>query len=203
MKKKISVNIIKNDRYLRNKFVFDKWIKSLNINNILDIGCSDNYMKMIHDNVIGIDINGSPDIIFDLEKGNIPIKENSFDCIICLDVLEHVDNLHEVLDQFLLISKKYIILSFPNELRFLNLIRYVYKTNNREFGFFPRNRHKWFISYSQSKTFIRNFAKKNNLIIINDYTNLGYKSKFLFKIIKNKFPNILPHGYYVILKKKI
>lgn len=199
--RKISEKNKDSGRYLRNKFVYDKWIRPLEIDSILDVGCSGNFMKALHKNTIGIDIQGRPDIKINLEKGNIPFKKNSFDCVICLDVLEHLDNLHIVLDQLTEISKRFVILSFPNELRWLNLFRYIYKTNNREFGFNPINRHKWFLSYTQSKDFIHDYTKKKKMIIYKEFVKLGPISRILNKILKFKFPNLMPHTYFVFLKK--
>ena len=190
-----------NGRFLRNKFVYEKWIKPLDIDNILDVGCSNNYMKILHKNTTGIDIQGNPDIKFNLEKGPIPLKENSFDCVVCLDVLEHLDNLHEVLDQLIKISKRFVILSFPNEIRWLHLLRYTYKTNDRDFGLNPRNRHKWFLSYTQSRDFFHNYAKQKNLIIYDEFISLGNISKILHRLLNFKFPNLMPYTYFVVAKK--
>lgn len=194
-------NLEHNDRYLRNKFVYNRWVEPLKITSILDVGCSDNYMKILHKNTIGIDIASGADIIINLESKYLPFRNQSFNCIICLDVLEHLDNLHSILDQFIGITKRYIILSFPNELRWLYLIRYFYKTNDREFGLFPKNRHKWFLSYSQTKDFISKYSSNNKLKIVDEFVKLGPTSEILHKFLKSRFPNLMPYSYFVVLKK--
>ncbi|RLJ09912.1 MAG: hypothetical protein DRP15_01930 [Candidatus Aenigmatarchaeota archaeon] len=191
-----------NSRYIRNLFVYNKWGKKLVKENILDVGCDRGYMRDRYKNYIGIDISGNPDIIVDLEKGYIPFKPNTFQVVICLDVLEHLDNLHEVLNQIVDISKEFIILSFPNEIRWLNLVRYIFKTNDREFGLTPTNRHKWFLSYTQCRKFILDFAKKKNLEIYDEYVVLGPVSKIFHKLLKWKFPNLMPYAYFVVLQHK-
>lgn len=188
-------------RFLRNKFVYEKWIKPLNIDNVLDVGCSNNYMKILHKNTTGIDIQGNPDIKIDLEKEPIPFDENSFDCVVCLDVLEHLDNLHGVLDQLIKIAKRFIVLSLPNELRWLHLLRYSYKTNDRDFGLNSRNRHKWFLSYTQSRDFFYRYSKQRNLIIYDEFVLLGNISKVLHRLLSFKFPNLMTYTYFVVLNK--
>ncbi len=121
----------------------------------------------------------------------------------CLDVLEHLDNMHEVLGQIADIAGEYIILSFPNELRWSNLFRFAKGgVNNREFGFSPENRHKWFLSYSQSREFIRKFAEERGLEIHDEYVDLGGVGRTLHGIIGSRFPNLMPYGYYVVLRKR-
>lgn len=62
----------------------------------LDLGCGDNK----HNNCFGVDIdkNSEADIIWDLNKG-IPIGDNQVNEIYCHHILEHLDNLHYIIDE--------------------------------------------------------------------------------------------------------
>ena len=106
----------------------------------------------------GTDKRGIKEVITmeDLEKQSLldHFGINSFDCVVCLDVLEHVNDLHGLLQQIIRISKSHVVLSFPNELNWHLLVK-MRHTREREFGFFPRNRHKWFISYEDSLHLIK------------------------------------------------
>jgi 2-polyprenyl-3-methyl-5-hydroxy-6-metoxy-1,4-benzoquinol methylase len=44
-----------------------------------------------------------------------PFADNSFDVITCIDVLEHVEDYDRFLDELLRISKKYVLISTPNQ----------------------------------------------------------------------------------------
>ena len=192
------------NRYLRNSFVYERWGKRLVTESVLDVGCDVASMRGKYPGYKGIDIGGKPDVKVNLEKEKIPFRKNSFQVVMCLDVLEHVDNLHDVLDQIKDIAREYIILSFPNELRWSNLFKYFKGgINNREFGFSPENRHKWFLSYSQSRDFIREYARQNNLKIHDEYTDLGRVGKVVHGIMGSRFPNLMPYGYFVVLGKAI
>ncbi|MCK5021956.1 MAG: class I SAM-dependent methyltransferase [Candidatus Pacebacteria bacterium] len=65
--------------------------KNVSGNAILDIGSAQwNYPKEHFSNVTTLDMQPPADIIGDVM--NLPFKDGSFDCIICLETLEHVEN---------------------------------------------------------------------------------------------------------------
>ena len=156
-------------RWQRNKYIYDNFIRPLKVRGILDIGCSANYMKRFHDGlVVGVDISGNPDIHINLEiPYALNFSERSFDCVIALDVLEHLSNMHDIIKDMIRIADRYIVFTFPNELRWLHLAQKFIAPNDREQGFFPRNEHKWFVSYSQCKDFSYHLAKEYNLKLLN------------------------------------
>lgn len=69
---------------------------------VLDVGCGKAKTKIENATVIGMDKIKLPevDIIHDLEKSPLPFKNNSFDEIICNHVLEHIDNLFDLMEEF-------------------------------------------------------------------------------------------------------
>lgn len=135
---------------------------------VLDIGCDRKLLKKYlrpEQYYVGIDIGGEPDIRLNLEKAKIPFPENSFDTIVCLDVLEHLDNLHDVMDQLIGLSKKHLIISLPNcwgslKSSFLNL------ETPKFYGLppaAPEDRHKWFFNVDDAKNFAGTLADEKKL----------------------------------------
>ena len=62
------------------------------------------------------------------QKGDIyklPYKSNSFDLVVCTEVLEHLENPKKALRELIRVSGKYILLSVPNEpfFRLSNFLR--------------------------------------------------------------------------------
>lgn len=84
---------------------------------ILDVGADECGLKLFlpeGTEYSGIGLGGSVDLEINLEKEKLPYADNSFDCVLCLDVFEHLDNLHEVFDVLCRVTRKYLIISLPN-----------------------------------------------------------------------------------------
>ena len=45
----------------------------------------------------------------------LPFKDNSFDIITCLEVLEHIDDTNKVINELIRVASKYVILSVPSK----------------------------------------------------------------------------------------
>ena len=115
--------------------------KPLKAETILDAGCGEGFtMDKLSKNGVGKKIEGVeyakeaillgkklfPNLIF--KKGSayeLPYKDNSFDLVICTEVLEHLKEPAKALKEILRVSKKYLIISVPNEPLFMisNLLR--------------------------------------------------------------------------------
>lgn len=53
---------------------------------------------------------GTPDIKFNLDTTtSLPFEVNEFNCVSCVEVLEHLDNLHFIFDELIRISKQYLL----------------------------------------------------------------------------------------------
>jgi len=74
---------------------------------ILDLGCGNDKYKSKNDVIIGIDNAKIPgvDIIHDLNRIPYPFKNNEFDMIYTSHTLEHLNNLDEVFQELIRITK--------------------------------------------------------------------------------------------------
>ncbi len=116
------------DNYL---FILLREVKNLKPENVLEVGCGEGFIleKLKNEKackkLFGVDI--SKDAInlakkihpgLDLKEGNIynlPYKDNSFDLVICAEVLEHLEKPIDAMNEIKRVCKKNLLLSVPNE----------------------------------------------------------------------------------------
>lgn len=109
------------------------------------------------DEAIEIGKKVNPDIT--IKKGNIyelPYKDATFDLVICTEVLEHLDDPKKALQELRRVSKKYLILSVPNEPWF-TFQRIARGKNLLKLGAHPEHIQHW-----RSNQFIK-FLRSNKL----------------------------------------
>lgn len=159
-----------NDRPGRYTFLRDRFKHAFEQSkNILDVGCDENYLKSIYgERVYGVDVAGAPDRVVDLEKEKLSfIPDASYDLVICTEVLEHIENLHEMFDEIIRVSAKYIIVSLPNCSSTRRMLKVLLKGRNGKFYGLPfekpADRHKWFFSYKEIIDFVNHKAKESSV----------------------------------------
>ena len=120
-------------RFFINNF-FQKLIsqvKNLEIESVLDVGCGEGFtLNKLKENKIGkahegIDYSKEAILLGKKTYPNLHVlqgdiydlkyKDNSFDLVICSEVLEHLENPQKALRELIRVSKKYILVSVPNE----------------------------------------------------------------------------------------
>lgn len=187
-------------------------------NSVLDVGCSEGSLKnYISQDVkyIGIDISGSPDITLDLEKDKLKIfEDDSFYTVVCTDVLEHLENIHEMFDDICRVSQKYVIISLPNNWANFKFSLMSGKDGQKFYGLpikKPFDRHKWFFNYEQANTFLEKRGEMNNFKILKKFSIpliynslkhqlLNFGLKFYYKN-RYGYNNLFYNSIWVVLKK--
>jgi len=153
------------DRYTKMIYVFNKYQPILT-GKVLDVGGDQGHLRSFINDYTNIDRSNTADIKLDLEKSKIPFNDNTFDCVLCLDVLEHLDNIHDVFDDLCRVTKKWLIVSLPNCKPFS--IR-PWRKLPRHYGLGvekPEDRHKWYFYFYETIRFVKHKAKINNMEII-------------------------------------
>ncbi|PCJ21366.1 MAG: hypothetical protein COB02_01910 [Candidatus Cloacimonadota bacterium] len=221
-----------NSREERNQFIASEFHSYIN-STLLNVGGGGHhYMKKHLDEQVQyfeLDIAGSPDLKINLEKEiPIPIENNKYETVVCTDVLEHLDNFHQVFNELLRISSKYLIISLPNSVT--SLMSYyknkVYENNNedrrKQFGKYtkyyglpyekPEDRHKWLFSYTEAEDFFIYHSKKKNFKIaemfpVGYYNNSSWK-RTVFRTVMSMFgskdfqKNMFSDSFWIVIEKK-
>lgn len=147
-------------RHVMNKYFNDliKIISEIKPESLLDAGCGEGFVsarikaRLPNVNIEGIDLE---DNYLDFAKSNfkniklikasiydIPKNDDSYDIVLCNEVLEHLDDPHKALRQLFRVSKKYVLVSVPNEpfFRIANILRLKYLKN---LGNPPEHLNNW------------------------------------------------------------
>jgi 2-polyprenyl-3-methyl-5-hydroxy-6-metoxy-1,4-benzoquinol methylase len=148
--------------------------KPLKAESILDAGCGEGFtMKKLLKSGVGKKIEGieySKDSILlgkklfpylTFKEGSVyelPYQDNSFDLVVCTEVLEHLEEPSKVLKEILRVSKEYVLISVPNE-PFFMLGNFIRGKNLSHLGNDPNHINHWTIN-----SFF-GFLKKNGLKI--------------------------------------
>jgi ubiquinone/menaquinone biosynthesis C-methylase UbiE len=150
-------------------------IKPLRSRAVLDVGCGEGItLKKLEDKKIGknnegIDYSATAIKIgkkiypqLKLSKGDIyklDYKDNSFDLLICTEVLEHLKDPIKAVEEMKRVTSKYIIISVPNEPFFImaNFLRGKYL---KSFGNHPEHINHW------TANGLEKFLKKQGLTIV-------------------------------------
>lgn len=163
------------DRQSKAAYVHDKF-RTILTGSVLDVGADQCYLKDLLPpgaRYVGVGMGGSPDIEVDLEKQILPFADNEFDCVLCLDVLEHLDNTHKTFDELCRVSRRHVIISLPNSYRdFLGMMFGRAQDRAVNFKYYglpvdrPMDRHKWFFSNSDAESYVRGRAAANGMSIV-------------------------------------
>lgn len=172
------------------------------IKTLLDVGCRDCILqKYISPNIkyVGLDlfqnIENTVSIIGDINSTNI--SDESYDCVVAIDILEHIDDPYTVFNKLAKITKKYLIINLPNgyDLKSRKMFltghlseKYAFKTENNY------DRHRWIMAYNEIIKFYKYKAQEFNSelqIIDIQYGNWGSSLTGIMGLIIRMLPNTL------------
>jgi hypothetical protein len=183
-----------------NKFELVKQVIVKNSNTInsrrrlLDVGCRGCELKPYVEELAdyeGVDLyqnsEGSVNHVLDVSKG-LPFSDRSFDDVVALDIVEHIDDLEGALGELVRISKRSLVVMLPNighslfRLKFLRTGR-ISDKYDLVYGQ-GKDRHRWITTLSQSDKYMQLFAEDHHLELQIIWSNDSRKKKILGKIGK-------------------
>jgi len=182
---------------------------------LLDAGCRTMDLKPL---LKGCDTYNGSDLIpgegvlqCNLEE-SLPFKNNEFDVVTALDVIEHLDNPHGALQELYRVAKKSVFVSLPNmyyiQFRW-NFLRG--RGISGKYSFPPQailDRHRWVLSYSEALAFILensdgHIVEHEMVLPVRGRTKLI--SEPIEKWLALKWPDLFSYGvlFEIKLNKKL
>lgn len=181
---------------------------------VLDVGCDEAVLrKMLGDRYSGVGMTNESRFRVDLEKeGRLPFDDGSWDTVLCLDVLEHLNNLHQMCEEIFRIAKETIILSLPN--CWSGARRSLAKGSGSIWHYGlptspPPDRHKWFFNTEDACKFLGEQAIKRPSIEIMELVALENHRPLINRIwrrikhpSRRNYLNLYPNTVVCVYRKK-
>lgn len=146
---------------------------------VLDVGCDVRHLaRLVPGDYVGVDIAGRPDICVDLEWP-LPFANGSFETVVCIDTLEHVDRLHRAFDELCRVSRDYVIVGLPNELEWFQRLGLLIGHFSGKYGLpttRPADRHHWIFGLADVLNFVEKRGEANGFHVIREvYAYRGWR----------------------------
>ncbi len=146
-------------------------------NSILDVGCDKNYLREIlkPQRYVGVDISEKADFKLDLDKvEKLPFSDGEFDLVFSSNLVEHLENIHLIVDEIIRTGKLSVITTPPLNSWDIIMVLFFKKRNKnidrKHFGKYykfyglplekPSDRHRWLFFYDELVDFIKYRAGK-------------------------------------------
>lgn len=181
---------------------------------VLDVGCDQGMLRQFLNGTeyVGIDLSETADIQLNLEQiERLPFEDNAFHCVLCADVLEHLDNLHAMFSELLRVAGAYVIIAWPNN--WVNA-RVPIERGVGSFKHYglppeqPRDRHKWFFNIDEARDFVQAFLRKHpevQLLEERITEKPRWGGRRLLRRLRypsrQRYWNRYAHTYWTVLKK--
>jgi SAM-dependent methyltransferase len=159
------------DRESKAEYVWRKYRPILSAN-VLDVGADRCHLRPLVTSgggtYEGIGYGPAVDRELNLEAGQLPYGDRSFDTVICLDTLEHLEAAHAVFDELCRIAKTHVLISLPNcwsgVWHALRIGDYAAEQPLKFYGLPeepPDDRHRWFFSLPEARRFLAHNSARN------------------------------------------
>jgi SAM-dependent methyltransferase len=179
---------------------------------LLDVGCRTMALKTHLKGCtyyLGTDLMPSKGVRkCDLNSGLKGFRDNSFDVVVVLDVLEHLDDPFFVLSECIRVAKKTVYVSLPNMFYIQFRINLLFGKGISGKYNFPthqiNDRHKWFLSYEEANSFIKSNTHKLSYKVfplIPQRGRLKYIIEPIHRFLAKFFPNLLVYAALYEIKK--
>jgi SAM-dependent methyltransferase len=148
----------------RTRWLYGQFASVFQQGRVLDVGCYQAPMRQFvgRERYTGVDFVGDPDVELNLETCTaLPFEDRSFDTVMCIEVLEHLTNLHALARDLFRVADRHVLISLPNAWRDARVK--IERGHGRiaHYGLPlepPKDRHKWFFNVTEAREFLAALA---------------------------------------------
>ncbi|MDO8618063.1 MAG: methyltransferase domain-containing protein [Candidatus Uhrbacteria bacterium] len=142
-------------RYL---LVADEFKQEIQNGSILDVGNRDESTRQVLGDRCQLVDKNNPNLpVWNWEEEALPYPDQSFDSVVCLDTLEHIDRFHYAFEDVLRVAKEYVVISLPNCWRKMFKAMLLGRGTSSSYGLpleSPMDRHRWFFNVEEIEHFL-------------------------------------------------
>lgn len=174
---------------------------------ILDVGCDEAVLRNLvgPKRYTGVGLTAESDVKADLEHcARLPFEDAAWDTVLCLDTLEHLNNLHSICGELFRIAARYVIISLPNCWCQARRSLASGSGNIWQYGLSqeaPADRHKWFFNTEQACDFLAAQShRKDPQVEILEFVALENRRPLINRFwrrlkypSRRKYLNLYPH----------
>ena len=180
---------------------------------ILDVGCRSGELHRIlaaeaRDRIthVGVDLRPPASALANLERG-LPFRDEVFEVVVALDVLEHINEIHAAFAELCRISRTFVLILLPNAYEMTARIRFLLgKPLSAKYGLPvapPLDRHRWLFSLTEARTFVHSLAPESGFALQHDGYVVGpRRARSLGARACETWPNLLCQWYLALLKRE-
>lgn len=158
---------------------------------VLDLGARDKVLThyLNHEQIAyqSHDIDGDHDFVFDLEQ-DIPLEDGTYDAVLALDVLEHLEHIHTAFAEMMRISNNYVIISLPCMSSLYVRLGFLASGKiAKKYALYPfhqGDRHRWVINYHEAIQFVNVNTQRHGYEITDIYHHLyRYSRRNIWQVL--------------------
>lgn len=161
---------------------------------LLDVGCRGCELKPYVTELVdysGVDLfqnrESSVDHVLDVSRG-LPFPDQSYDYVIALDIVEHLDDFRGTLEDLLRVSKRALLVMLPNMAHLffrLKFLRTGHLSAKYDLTYGQgQDRHRWLTVLDQSDEYMRKFATTHRLAFETIWFNDSFKKRTFARVCR-------------------